>query len=207
VVFGLLAALAAAAGWTLRENFRTVVPGQVYRSGQLGAAALEGRVAQCHLRAVLNLRGANPQEDWYREECAAADALGLHHYDLATDSVLPPNPEELRELIRVLDRCERPLLIHCNSGIDRTGVVAAICILLGEGGSVADAEGQFSLTYGALPWRPSTTNGREFVALYEHWLAGHGLGHSASHFRQWATSVYSTPSDLAQGSRGPTPLP
>jgi predicted protein tyrosine phosphatase len=200
-VLGLLATLAAG-GWALRENFRTVVRGQVYRSGQLGPAALESHVSRYHLRSVLNLRGANPDEEWYQAERATARALGVRHYDLATDSESAPNPEELRELIRVLDRCERPLLIHCHSGIDRTGVVAAICILLAEGGTPAQAQGQLSLAYGALPWRASTTHGREFLAAYQGWLAGRGLEHSSRRFREWAAGVYSDSRPLAQNARG-----
>jgi protein tyrosine phosphatase (PTP) superfamily phosphohydrolase (DUF442 family) len=194
-----LAVTIAVTAWALRDNFHTVVPGQVYRSAQLGPTALQDRIRRCGLKAVLNLRGANLGEKWYDEECSMADQEGIRHYDLATDSEDPPTPADLREMIEVLDRCERPLLIHCQSGIDRTGVVAAVCVLLGEAGSTARAQDQFGLLYGALPWRTSTVRQRAFLRHYEQWLAENGRGHNPAHFRNWATNVYSGTPDLAQG--------
>jgi hypothetical protein len=204
VVVGVLvlaAAAVGAAGWALGDNFATVLPGRVYRSAQLSAAGLHDRIARLHLRAVLNLRGANPGEDWYDEECELAAHEGVKHYDLATDSEYPPTPEDLHELIGVLDHCERPLLIHCQSGIDRTGVAAAVCVLLGEGGSPALAHGQLGQLYGhQLPWRERTARQEAFLGQYDRWLADQGCAHSPGRFRRWALRVYGAPSELAQNA-------
>jgi protein tyrosine phosphatase (PTP) superfamily phosphohydrolase (DUF442 family) len=189
----VLAAAIAVPGWALRDNFRTVIPGQVYRSGQLSADALFNRITDRRLRSIINLRGANPGESWYDEERAVTARQGVLHYDLPTDSEFPPSPAELRELIQLLDKCERPVLIHCQSGIDRTGLVAAVCVLLGEDGSPALARQQLGLWYGHLPWRTNTARQRAFVGQYEQWLAEHGQEHNPARFREWSVRVYQGP--------------
>lgn len=195
VVVGLLA-------WRFAENFRAVVPGRVYRSAQLSGAALHSRINECRLRSVLNLRGANPGEDWYDEECEATAEDGVRHYDLAADSEFPPSPGELRELITVLDRCERPMLIHCQSGIDRTGVVAAVCALLADDGSPELAHDQLGLLNGQLPWRAVAGRHQAFLRLYEQWLAAGGRQHTPSDFREWAFHHYVPRTELAQSEPG-----
>jgi protein tyrosine phosphatase (PTP) superfamily phosphohydrolase (DUF442 family) len=198
----LIATVLAVIGGTfvvfIRQNFHTVLPGQVYRSAQLGPAALQERITQLGLRSVLNLRGVNRGEKWYDEECSAVEQEGIQHYDLATDSEYPPTPADLRETIDMLDSCERPVLIHCQSGIDRTGVVAAVCVLLDANGSLAQARSQFGILYGALPWRASTARQKEFLGLYEQWLQGHAFAHTPEHFRNWALHVYGGTDTVAQ---------
>jgi protein tyrosine/serine phosphatase len=191
LVSGSLLVAAGVGIWgLLGENFHTVLPGQVYRSAQLSPAGLHDRILQCHLRSVLNLRGANPGEEWYDEECEETAEEGVRHYDLSADSEYPPQPDELRELIALLDRCDRPLLIHCQSGIDRTGVTAAICVLLSEGGSLEQARAQLGLFCGGFPWAARTLRQKAFLAMYEAWLAQQGYPHSPARFRQWALHVY-----------------
>ena len=206
LLVGLGVVLAGVPAWLLRGNFRAVLPGRVYRSAQLSVSALRERIAACHLRSVLNLRGANPGEDWYDEECREAAREGVRHYDVATDSDYPPTPDDLRELIGVLDRCERPVLIHCQSGIDRTGLAAAVCVLLSEDGSPEQARAQLGLFYGhQLAWRTRTIRQQAFLEQYEEWLAHNAYGHSPARFREWALRVYCGTPELAQN--GPAAPP
>lgn len=178
-------------GETIAENFRTIVPGCAYRSGQLRPESLEDHVDHYHLRSVINLRGANPDVGWYQEECAVAARLGVAHYDMPTDSSFPPTAEDLRQWLEVLDHCPKPLLIHCQSGIDRTGLLAAVCVLrLDAGGSLERARAQLGLNHGHLPWRTNRGRFLAFLDLYEEWLAGRRLSHSPEQFGYWAIHVY-----------------
>jgi protein tyrosine phosphatase (PTP) superfamily phosphohydrolase (DUF442 family) len=173
--------------YDLSENFHTVVTGQVYRSGQLSSASLASHVARRHIRSIINLRGANPGDDWYEEECAKARQQGLSHYDLPLDSLTPPTGTDLRGLIALLDKCPKPLLIHCQSGIDRSGMVAAICILLyDDEGTPQAALSQLGWRFGHLPWQENALRLKAFMNSYEAWLARHACGHSRMSFRQWA---------------------
>jgi protein tyrosine phosphatase (PTP) superfamily phosphohydrolase (DUF442 family) len=190
-VFLLLGLAALGTGLTrhLQNNFCPVLPGQVYRSGQLGRADLERRIAQHHLRAVINLRGANPDEDWYQEETAAAADRGAHHYDLPIDSQFPP-AAEVRAMVRTFDSCERPFLLHCKSGIDRSGLASAVCVLLEKDGTLARARAELGRGLLGFFSRAFYKRQCEFLGAYEAWLARQGYAHSDGRFRQWALDVY-----------------
>src|ERR687897_613502 len=58
--------------WSLAsDNFGTVREGQVYRSGQMSAGAIERTVRARGIKTVVNLRGAHPEKAEYRDERAA----------------------------------------------------------------------------------------------------------------------------------------
>jgi protein tyrosine phosphatase (PTP) superfamily phosphohydrolase (DUF442 family) len=187
----LFLVLAAGFGWNLIENFRTVVPGCIYRSGQLSESSLESHIRRYHLRTIINLRGANRGEQWYEVERAVASRCGVQHYDMPTDSSYPPTPEELREWLHILDTCEKPALIHCQSGIDRTGLVAVVSLLrLDPTGEPDQARGQLGLSHGHLPWRANRSRSLAFLELYVQWLARQGEVHSPGRFGQWTREAY-----------------
>ncbi len=48
------------------ENFRSVIPDRVYRSGQLSPEELDARIRRHELRSIVNLRGEKENRDWYR---------------------------------------------------------------------------------------------------------------------------------------------
>lgn len=183
-------------GERVLENFRCVIPGCVYRSGQFDGRSLRCHIDQLHLRSVINLRGANVDDDWYQDECNVSASHGAVHDDMPTDSAYPPSADELRQWMRILDGCPKPVLIHCQSGIDRTGLLAAVCILRFDvDGSPAKAREQLGLLYGHLPWRPNRGRFLTFLDLYEQWLTQQGLVHNGDHFALWATAVYAPPTE------------
>jgi protein tyrosine phosphatase (PTP) superfamily phosphohydrolase (DUF442 family) len=193
----LLIAILLAAGWlawtsidAARTNFHQLVRGRAYRCGQLSPSALRSRLAIHRIRSIVNLRGANPQEPWYQEEQAVADELGVLTYDVALCSESAPTSGELRELVRVLATCPRPLLIHCESGLDRTSIAAAIYLLAEENCTVDRAEQQMGIRYGIPPGRGRTQKHRAFVEAYRSWLAEQGRSHTNDHFLYWATHGY-----------------
>ncbi len=69
----------------LSGNFHTVVPDQFYRSSQLSPTALEGYVQRYGVKTIINLRGAEPNKKWYRDEKQVADASGT------TSAAIPPS--------------------------------------------------------------------------------------------------------------------
>jgi protein tyrosine/serine phosphatase len=182
----LIVSLAAARPFLpLGDNFHVVVHGCVYRSGQLGPESLEECIAHKGIRSVINLRGANPGDDWYEQERAVAGRHGLRFYDLPVDSQCP-TPLELRQLLGVLEPCPKPVLIHCQSGIDRSGIVAAICVLLlDESGSLTEAHAHLGWRYGHLPWCENALVQEKFLAGYQNWLTDCGQTHACGRFREW----------------------
>ena len=107
-------------------NFHPLVEGQVYRGPQLSGEALSWVIDRYKLKTVFNLRGAHPEELWYREESSACKAKGVQLVDLAMSSQSMPEPALLKSIVATLKRAPTPLLIHCESGADRSGAVAAL---------------------------------------------------------------------------------
>jgi hypothetical protein len=173
-------------------NRGTVVPGRVFRSRQLDAKTLAQILRAEKVRTVLNLRGGNPDESWYTAECAATLAAGATQVDFPMATDLWLSREQARALLRVLDSAEYPMLIHCQWGAERTGLVAAFAVLLRPGGTLAEARDQFSLYYLYLPTRDGRMMSGHLDA-YEAWLRSCRLDHVPEHFRRWLGTAYATP--------------
>jgi protein tyrosine phosphatase (PTP) superfamily phosphohydrolase (DUF442 family) len=189
VVAAFFLAAAADYVWKAFDNFHEVLPGQLYRSGQLSASHLRAHMERNGLRTVINLRGPNPSEAWYCEEIAAARGGGMVHIDLPIDSLFPTK-DELRDLAHALETCPKPVLIHCQSGIDRTGIASALaCLLLDDASSPERALDQLAWQYGCLPGRKSREDKRDFLLAYEAWLRGRQVAHTREHFRTWLREV------------------
>ena len=146
-------------------NFRTVSPGQVYRSGQLTEKQLAEYAGEYGIKSVLNLRGRNEHADWWKEEVAAAGRLGLKHYDLGLSARKEPTEKEIQELVAILQEAPKPLLIHCAGGADRSGLVSAIYLYRFEGYSYEKARKQLSVIYGhsTLLYPDKKAMGRAFA--------------------------------------------
>jgi protein tyrosine/serine phosphatase len=182
---GALLAPLADYAWKALDNFHEVLPGEFYRSAQLSGYDLEVHARLNGLRSIINLRGPNPGQRWYREEVAAARHTGLVHIDLPIDSAFPTRGE-LAELAQVLETCPKPVLVHCQSGIDRTGIASALaCLLLDDSASPELALKQLDWQFGSMPWRKSRAAKRDFLIAYAAWLQGRNLTHSRSHFHTW----------------------
>lgn len=140
-------------------NFAPVVEGAVYRSNQPTPERLADYQASYGIKTVLNLRGAAPDEDWYAEEKRATEALGMTLVDVPLSSTRELSDQELRQLAEVLRTADKPILIHCRSGSNRTGLASAIYLAAIEEVGTDKAGQQLSLRYGhvAVPFRPETS--------------------------------------------------
>jgi protein tyrosine/serine phosphatase len=130
------------------RNFDTVVAQQVYRSAQPTAADLRKYAAEHHLGSIINLRGAEKGSAWYDDEIATASALGLKHYDFRMSASQALTQPEAAELVALLEHAEKPVLVHCNWGADRTGLASALYLAAIAKQGEAAAEAQLSLRFG-----------------------------------------------------------
>jgi protein tyrosine phosphatase (PTP) superfamily phosphohydrolase (DUF442 family) len=172
----LLAAWALSACAYLPGNVRTVEAGRLYRCGQAPPEVVARAIDERGIRTVVNLRGADPDADWWREERAAVEAAGGAHIDLDwTKDALPP-PDSLATLVALYEEARAPMLIHCQGGTHRTGVAAAVWVLM-RGGTPDDARRQFGPFFGGAP-----IGG--LVDAYE------AAGYPAQPFAEWVRASY-----------------
>jgi hypothetical protein len=171
------------------NNFHTIIPGHAYRSAQLSGAELEQTVRANGIHTVVNLRGSCDPCPWYLEESRATNRLNVCQEDICFSAGHLPSVYEMRRLLEVLERTEYPILLHCRRGADRTGMVAAVVLLLQPRATLRQARRQLGLRYGHVGLgRPANLD--EFLDLYDEWLRGQGLTHSAAVFRRWLEDGY-----------------
>lgn len=175
--------------WCYLHNLGTLEPGRIYRSAQMPGRVLRGTIREHKVRTVLNLRGGNPGQRWYRDEREAVRAEGATLVDVSMSSCQWMSRAQLRTVVRVLDSCEYPLLMHCEFGAERTGWVSAIATLLRPNSTLADAERQFSLAYLFARYGDGQVMA-EHLDQYEAWLKAGGMAHSPGRFRQWVDSGF-----------------
>jgi protein tyrosine/serine phosphatase len=132
-------------------NFDVVSQNVVYRSRQLDGQELLDVVQRHGIKSILNLRGRNQGEPWYRDEAAVADHLGLHLFNYPISAYRELDRTQLTELVEILQEAPKPILIHCKSGADRTSLVSALYLEEVEHAEPGVAGQQFSLYYGHLP--------------------------------------------------------
>lgn len=134
----------------LSDNFHPVIPGELYRSAQLSPSELETYVRDNGIRTVINLRGENKKRTWYDQEIETARRLGIEHIDFKMSASKILTPDRADQLVSILRSAPKPILIHCQSGADRTGLVAVIYSRQIAGIDQKTAARQLSIVYGHI---------------------------------------------------------
>jgi undecaprenyl-diphosphatase len=72
-------------------------------------------------------------------------------------------------LLHIVETAPKPVLIHCNAGADRTGLVAAL-YQVEHGVAPAQAAKELSLHYGHFPylWSKTDAMDRSFAVFVAH---------------------------------------
>ncbi len=135
-------------------NQHTAIEGELYRSAQPTAEDIALYAKRYGIKSIINLRGENPDKSWYREEVAAAQALGITHINFRMKAARELTTDQALELIKTMREAPKPLLIHCRAGADRTGLAAALYVAAISKGGEEAAEEQLSIRYGHLPYYP-----------------------------------------------------
>lgn len=141
---------AYAAYLQLSGNFHPVIDGQLYRSAQPTADQLASYVKANGIKTVINLRGYHPGSKWYDREVAMAKDLGVEHIDFGMSASKMISPQKAAEIVALMAAAPKPILIHCQSGADRSGLVAALYVKKVAGLDDYRAQGQLSFFYGHI---------------------------------------------------------
>ncbi len=134
----------------LSGNFHEVLPGQFYRSAQLSGERLGKEIDRYGIKTVINLRGENVGKGWYDDEIRATAAHGATHVDFRMSARRDLTPEKTQQLLTLLKTAEQPILVHCMSGADRTGLASVIFLQQVAGIDEEEAEWQLSPLYGHI---------------------------------------------------------
>ncbi|WP_234417107.1 fused DSP-PTPase phosphatase/NAD kinase-like protein [Loktanella sp. Alg231-35] len=154
------------------HNFDKVADG-VYRSNHPDHKRFAA-YAKMGITTVLNLRGGS-KDAHYLFEKESCEQLGLHLVSIQMSARKSPHKEPLLRLFSAFETMDRPFLLHCKSGADRTGLVAALYLMIHEGASVAVARKQLSFRY--LHIRRSSTGILDhFLDVYAARHAETGIG-------------------------------
>jgi protein tyrosine/serine phosphatase len=158
------------------------VSGRLWRSAQPAPFQLV-RLQREGVRTVINLRGGREHGSWQLQK-DTCERLGLKLEEFVVRSRGAPERETILGAREFFDRIEYPAVLHCKSGADRAGFVAALYLIVHEGRSVGEALRQLSPRFGHF--RFSKTGVLD--AFFERYLAEgetKGLG-----FLEWVETVY-----------------
>jgi protein-tyrosine phosphatase len=111
-------------------HFRIVTPGVLYRSGFLGAENLEKVIATYGIRTVLNLSEEREKHKphWgFPDEVRICREHDVRLVEMPILSGVPPNRDQVARWLALLeDPAARPILVHCDHGVMRTGMLVAV---------------------------------------------------------------------------------
>jgi protein tyrosine/serine phosphatase len=133
------------------DNFHPITPGEAYRSAQLDSGELTYYIRKYNIKSIINLRGDAVMAPWYREEKHVSAEYNVKLYDISLSACREPAEGEIRTLIMLFNKAPRPVLIHCRSGADRSGLVAAMWKVIVDKEPKSEAEKQLSLFFGHIP--------------------------------------------------------
>ncbi|GMV99069.1 MAG: hypothetical protein AMXMBFR84_02080 [Candidatus Hydrogenedentota bacterium] len=154
-----LIGLSGSGCYHLDHNLRAVEKDKFYRAGQMPDSRIGMYLRRHNVSTVVNLRGEHPDEEWWVEEKAVCDALGVEYKSFQWTMRRIPDPESLAAFVDICKNSEGAVLAHCHAGVHRAGTASAIYVLL-NGGTPAEAREQFLLFFMDAPIG-------EVVDLYE----------------------------------------
>lgn len=130
------------------RHFETVLPGALYRSGQI-SPRLIGRVLVDHkIGVVVDLSSEVRDSAEQRAEHAAVERLGVEYHRFPLHGDGTGDVRTFADAVATIERAERraqPVLVHCVSGDKRSGAVIAAWMLLFRGATADQAMEQVGL--------------------------------------------------------------
>ena len=163
--------------WT---NLDQIAPG-VWRANQPSPRRLESYHRKLGLKSVVNLRGGS-QQGFYLFEAEVCHKLGLTLHDVHFSARRAPKKAALLAMFDLFETLQKPVLIHCKSGADRTGLISALYLLDVEKRPLAEAKRQLSFRYLHLK---STETG-----IMDHFLTAYQAEAKGRPIRDWVVQDY-----------------
>jgi protein tyrosine/serine phosphatase len=161
---------------------RHVITPRLWRSAQPTPGDLRREKAR-GLKTVICVRSGRRLASWPLER-AACERLGLDLHRVNIRARQAPHRSDLLALLDLFSAIEYPALIHCKSGADRSGFIAAVYLMAIDGRDPEEAAAQLSWRYGHLRNSRAGILGA-VIDAYRREGAARGMT-----FRQWLETGY-----------------
>lgn len=161
---------------------RHSVDGRLFRAAQPWPHQI-ARFAREGGKTLVYLRGGREHGSWPLER-EAAETYGLILTEFLARSREAPSREMLLGAPQFFENLQYPALIHCKSGADRAGFVAALYVLVHLKRPVDEAMRQLSAGYGHFRWSKTGILDR-FFELYRDEGEAKGIA-----FLPWVEKIY-----------------
>lgn len=155
---------------------------EMWRTNQPSPGQLR-RIKARGIKTVINLRG--PSSIWaHRLEREACEKLGLTLVDFRVKSRDVPAKKTLHGAAELFQSIEYPAIMHCKSGADRAGIMAALYLIMRRGHPVEEALDQLSARFGHFK--------QAKTGLLDHFFESYlrDTEDNAMPFMTWVDEVY-----------------
>ena len=122
-----------------------LVDDRMWRSNQPTPKRVR-QAAEAGVKTIINLRGPRCDGGW-QLEAEACKEVGITLVDFTARSRAAPDKQMLYAARDLFNDIEMPALMHCKSGADRAGLMAALYLLIYRGRPVSEALQQLSFRY------------------------------------------------------------
>lgn len=123
------------------------VGSRFWRAAQPAPHQIAALARKAGIRTVVTLRGGREYGSWPLEK-EVCERLGIRLEEFVLRSRAAPDKETLLGLKAFFEGLAYPVLVHCKSGADRAGFMAALYVLVMEGGTAGEALKQLGWRYG-----------------------------------------------------------
>jgi protein tyrosine/serine phosphatase len=137
---GLAIVASAIALWTLvlrdrfvPKRFGAVVPGKVFRSGQISKYLIAEVVEKNGIGTIIDLNNLDPNDADQRAEVEVCESKGLSHFRFPLRGDATGHIDRYAGAVQAIVESEqagRPVLVHCAAGSQRTGACVSFYRLL-----------------------------------------------------------------------------
>jgi len=190
IIFVLIVVLSAFYYSLFYDNFSPVIKGRIYRSAQLSGPKLRKIIKKYRIRTIINLKGVRANNN-FRIESEIANKNNVKLFNFKFSAHKLPSYLKLNTLMDTLINTEKPILIHCHRGADRSGMACALALAIEKDPPLSVLKKQFSLRYGVV--RFNTSIGPLLFSQYEKWLNMTGNLHSRDNLLFWVKKEYVDP--------------
>ena len=203
---GVLLLLSGWGAWSSRtfllgNNLYEEVPGQFYRSARLKPDDLDRLIRRAGLKSVVVFTNGADRHPWFADMKRVCDGRQVRLESVPLPSGEFPTRGSFLQVLDILERCPRPVLVQGYRGTDQVGFASAMAKLL-DGAPPEVALRQFGLKYGQFSGVEHSPLGRS-IRLYGDWLHAHHRSHNPDLLQAWARDEYPArvPTEGAQAGR------